>query len=121
MPCGTCFRSFFLKVFFLPFLSGAAAPVPVVPAAAGFAIVSSSRRSSVVSLPSSADLSLAPGFLTTKDQRLTTDLKFLPSPSSFARRCPCVDPSGFAHWYASAVLAPAGSGDDDSRDRNRFR
>src|SRR5262244_750764 len=37
MPNGTCLRSFFLKVFFLPFLSGAAAPV--VPAAAsGFAI-----------------------------------------------------------------------------------
>src|SRR5581483_10352552 len=34
-PCGTCLRSFFLKVFFLPFLSGAAAP----PAAAGFAII----------------------------------------------------------------------------------
>ena len=25
MPCGTCFRSFFLKVFFLPFFSGVAA------------------------------------------------------------------------------------------------
>src|SRR6266550_6222197 len=35
-PCGTCLRSFFLKVFFLPFLSGAAAAPP---AAAGFAIV----------------------------------------------------------------------------------
>src|SRR5262247_3361422 len=34
-PCGTCLRSFFLKVFFLPFFSGAA---PVPPAAAGFAI-----------------------------------------------------------------------------------
>src|SRR5712664_2484706 len=33
-PCGTCLRSFFLNVFFLPFFSGAAAP----PAAAGFAI-----------------------------------------------------------------------------------
>src|ERR1700748_3339147 len=33
-PCGTCLRSFFLNVFFLPFVSGAAAP----PAAAGFAI-----------------------------------------------------------------------------------
>src|ERR1700751_6481013 len=33
-PCGMCLRSFFLNVFFLPFLSGAAAP----PAAAGFAI-----------------------------------------------------------------------------------
>src|SRR5579864_9698838 len=33
-PWGTCLRSFFLKVFFLPFFSGAAAP----PAAAGFAI-----------------------------------------------------------------------------------
>src|SRR5579863_4614826 len=35
IPCGTCLRSFFLKVFFLPFFSGAA---PVPPAAAGFAI-----------------------------------------------------------------------------------
>ena len=34
-PCGMCLRSFFLNVFFLPFLSGAAAPLP---AAAGFAI-----------------------------------------------------------------------------------
>src|SRR5689334_14103240 len=33
-PWGTCLRSFFLKVFFFPFLS--VAPVP--PAAAGFAI-----------------------------------------------------------------------------------
>src|SRR5215471_4247291 len=38
IPCGTCLRSFFLKVFFLPFFSGAA---PVPPAAAGFAINSS--------------------------------------------------------------------------------
>src|SRR5216684_2058398 len=52
MPCGTCFRSFFLKVFFLPFLSGAAAPVPAAAAgAAGFAIVVLvvGRQSSVVS------------------------------------------------------------------------
>src|ERR1700687_4307159 len=34
-PWGTCLRSFFLKVFFLPFFSGAAAAPP---AAAGFAI-----------------------------------------------------------------------------------
>src|ERR1700722_1941995 len=40
-PCGTCLRSFFLKVFFLPFLSGAAAP----PAAAGFAIEPQVSRS----------------------------------------------------------------------------
>src|ERR1700757_1765022 len=39
-PCGTCLRSFFLKVFFLPFLSGVA---PVPPAAGGFAIKSVSR------------------------------------------------------------------------------
>src|SRR5947209_15699877 len=37
-PWGTCLRSFFLKVFFLPFLSGAAAAPPA--AAAGFAIKS---------------------------------------------------------------------------------
>src|SRR6476469_10478094 len=34
-PCGTCLRSFFLKVFFLPFFSGAAAP----PAVAVLAII----------------------------------------------------------------------------------
>ena len=40
MPCGTCFRSFFLKVFFLPFFSGVAAPVVAAAAgAAGFAIL----------------------------------------------------------------------------------
>src|SRR5271157_5202667 len=39
-PCGTCLRSFFLKVFFLFFFSGAAAPGV---AAAGFAINSISR------------------------------------------------------------------------------
>src|ERR1700759_5296745 len=43
-PCGTCLRSFFLNVFFLPFLSGAAAP----PAAAGFAIESVLCRCSSV-------------------------------------------------------------------------
>src|SRR4030095_3131309 len=37
-PWGTCLRSFFLKVFFFPFLSGALAPDA---AAAGFAILSS--------------------------------------------------------------------------------
>src|SRR6516165_11911017 len=37
-PWGTCLRSFFLKVFFLPFFSGATAP----PVAAGLAIVLSS-------------------------------------------------------------------------------
>src|SRR5579864_3345522 len=36
MPCGTCLRSFFLNVFFLPFFSGAAAAPPA--AAAGFAM-----------------------------------------------------------------------------------
>src|SRR5450755_2029425 len=35
-PWGTCLRSFFLNVFFLPFFSGVAAAPP---AAAGFAIV----------------------------------------------------------------------------------
>src|SRR5437879_10178592 len=40
-PWGTCLRSFFLKVFFFPFFSGAAAP----PAAAGFAIVLGSQFS----------------------------------------------------------------------------
>src|SRR5580658_5597333 len=39
-PWGTCLRSFFLKVFFLPFFSGAAGAPP---AAAGFAIKVSSQ------------------------------------------------------------------------------
>src|SRR6185437_13218279 len=34
-PCGTFFRSFFLKTFFLPFVPAAAAPAP----AAAFAII----------------------------------------------------------------------------------
>src|SRR3954453_19497646 len=50
-PCGTCLRSFFFNVFFLPFLSGAA---PVPPAAAGFAILSS--QFSVLSLQSTPAL-----------------------------------------------------------------
>src|ERR1700757_326642 len=44
-PCGTCLRSFFLKVFFLPFLSGAAAAPP---AAAGFAMKTVLGRQSLV-------------------------------------------------------------------------
>src|SRR5215467_11438694 len=40
-PCGTCLRSFFLKVFFLPFFSGGA-PVPL---ATAFAIKSVSSWS----------------------------------------------------------------------------
>src|SRR3984885_6040982 len=44
-PWGMCLRSFFLKVFFLPFFSGAAAP----PAATGFAIFKSSQFSVVSS------------------------------------------------------------------------
>src|SRR5580658_2829105 len=44
-PWGTCLRSFFLKVFYLPFFSGAAAP----PAATGFAIFKSSQFSVVSS------------------------------------------------------------------------
>src|SRR6266850_2753904 len=47
-PCGTCFRSFFLNVFFLPFFSGAAgAPAA---AAAGFAIAEFSVLSSQFSV-----------------------------------------------------------------------
>src|SRR5258708_12783585 len=44
-PCGTCLRSFFLNVFFLPFLSGAAAPAA---AAAGFAMFYFSVLGSVI-------------------------------------------------------------------------
>src|ERR1700680_1847261 len=51
MPCGTCFRSFFLNVFFLPFLSGAAVPVPAPAAAAGFAIIFPGPQSLVVPRP----------------------------------------------------------------------
>src|SRR6266581_6060758 len=43
-PNETCLRSFFLKVFFLPFFSGAAAPA----AAAGFAMKSVLGRWSLV-------------------------------------------------------------------------
>src|SRR6267143_290811 len=52
-PCGTCLRSFFLNVFFLPFFSGAAAAPP---AAVAFAIVS--IQWSVVGGQSSVDQKL---------------------------------------------------------------
>src|SRR5438270_6122473 len=49
-PCGTCLRSFFLNVFFLPFLSGVA---PVPPAAAGFAMLQFSVLSCQLSVKNS--------------------------------------------------------------------
>src|ERR1043165_4475319 len=84
IPCGTCFRSFFLKVFFLPFLSGAAAPVPAAAGAAGFAIVS---RSSLVVVFGRSSLVVGLWSLVvyccrrqlkpmTNDYRPTTDFKF---------------------------------------------
>src|SRR5579863_9435303 len=50
-PCGTCLRSFFLNVFFLPFFSGAAAAPP---AAAGFAISEFSVLSTQFSVETSS-------------------------------------------------------------------
>src|ERR1700675_5038622 len=58
-PCGTCLRSFFLNVFFLPFLSGAAAPAA---AATGFAICQFSVPGSQFSVnPFSATENWDPG------------------------------------------------------------
>src|SRR5437763_14021833 len=100
-PNDTCLRSFFLKVFFLPFFSGAAAPPAV--AAAGFAIVSvpssqfpvPSGQSSVVSRQYSLPLPVI-NLLATDHWQLAT--RFLPPPSSFARLFPCADPCGYGHW-----------------------
>src|SRR5216684_1990137 len=85
-PCGTCLRSFFLKVFFLPFFSGAAV---VPPAAAGFAIS--------FQWPVADSQFLLAGtvgqFLPATDHwPLAT--RFLSLPSSFARLFPCVVPCG---------------------------
>src|SRR5450755_3822109 len=118
IPCGTCFRSFFLNVFFLPFLSGAAAPVPAAAGAAGFAISCSSRRSSVVGRQ------LNPRFkrqilLTTEDRRPLS--KSWPPISSWLPLCPYAGLFGYARWCGCVVRGPAGSGDDDSRGRNQFR
>src|SRR5215472_3940078 len=66
-PCGTCLRSFFLKVFFLPFFSGAAgAPAAPVAAAGAFAM----NRSLVVGRRSLAM------FLTPNNHYPTRILKF---------------------------------------------
>src|SRR5579863_6356202 len=56
-PCGTCLRSFFLKVFFLPFFSGVAAAPP---AAAGFAIKPRSQSFKVSSSKVAACETLKP-------------------------------------------------------------
>src|SRR6267143_2877231 len=77
-PWGTCLRSFFLKVFFLPFFSGAAAAPP---AAVGFAIVS--IQCSV------ASVQLIRSFAGHRSRALDTAFNFLPSPSSSARPFPC--------------------------------
>src|SRR5205807_3232114 len=50
-PCGTCLRSFFLKVFFLPFLFG---PPPVPPPAAVFAICMAAVAGLLLRLKASA-------------------------------------------------------------------
>src|SRR6476620_12621549 len=112
-PKETCLRSFFLKVFFLPFFSGAAAPPA---AAAGFAILVVGRSSFA------RQLALAAPVLA-NDRRPTTDdiVKFLPPPSSCWRLYLCVGPCGFARWCACAVRGPAGCDDGGSRDKSRFR
>src|SRR6266481_1932006 len=111
-PKETCLRSFFLKVFFLPFFSGTAAP----PAAAGFAIKSVLGRSSLVVRYVAITCTTGFGRRPTANDRFM----FLPPLSSGLRPFPCAGPCGFAHWCACAVRGPAGSGDGGSRDRNRF-
>src|SRR5580698_9420711 len=111
-PWGTCLRSFFLKVFFLPFLSGVAAAPP---AAAGFAIESvSSGQWPMIS-------SWSVVLPATDHQPLRMLVKFSPSPSSSARPYPCADPSACGRWYAYAVRGPANPGDGGTRDKIRFR
>ena len=77
-------------------------------------------QSSVFSLRSSASPCLpSPGFPTTEDRRLPS--RFWLPISSWLPRCPCADLYGCARWCGCVVHGPAGSADDDSRDRNRFR
>src|SRR6201988_2463673 len=122
-PNETLLRSFFLKVFFLPFLSGAAAAPP---AAAGFAMKTVLGRQSLVvgkqpnptpaqqrqklNLVVSAPCSLV--FATTTAQRPTTVPMFLLSPSSSGRPFPCADLCASGRWYGCAGREPAGCGDD---------
>src|SRR5215469_9886470 len=111
-PCGTCVRSFFLKVFFLPFFSGAA---PVPPAAAGFAIESvSSGQWPVVSIRSPVpDQPL----LATDHWQLAT--RFSLSTSSSARPFPCEVLYAYGHSCAYVGREPGGCGGGGIRDRSR--
>src|SRR5580658_5583322 len=106
-PCGTCLRSFFLNVFFLPFFSGAAVP----PAATGLAIMS--VQCSV------ASGQFCQGF--TGHWTLNTASRFSTSLSSWSTQYLCAGPCECARWCAYAVPAPANCGGDGIRDRIRFR
>src|ERR1700691_2676675 len=110
-PCGTCLRSFFLNVFFLPFLSGAAAP----PAAAGFAIEPQVSRFPSFRGSRSKHRNLE-AFETVKRFPM-----FSMSPSSWWRPFPYAGLCEYARWYECAVRGRASSGDDGTRDRSRFR
>src|SRR6267378_882935 len=84
-PCGTCLRSFFLNVFFLPFFSGAAAAPP---AAAGFAIFR----------VLSSQFSVLSNTVLRRNRELRAESCFTPLPSSSsARPCPCADLYGYEH------------------------
>src|SRR3954463_10927505 len=66
-PCGTCFFSFFLNVFFLPFFSGVAAP-----ASTGFAIFSS--QFSVLSSKVLSGFSFLVFLFSRNQQRVTSNV-----------------------------------------------
>src|SRR5947207_15894197 len=107
-PNETCLRSFFLKVFFLPFFSGAAALV----AAAGFAMKNPSLAVGCWSLAKAhIPTTIFP----------TTVLTSLTSLSSFGRLFLCADPCGYERWYVCADRGPASFDGAGNLDRSRFR
>src|ERR1700677_754637 len=110
-PCGTCLRSFFLNVFFLPFLSGAAAP----PAAAGFAIEPQVSRFQSFRVSRSKHRNLE------SFETVNRFLMFSMSPSSWWRPFAYASLCEYARWYEGAVPGGASSGDEGTRDRSRFR
>src|SRR6185503_15711745 len=92
-PNETCLRSFFLKVFFLPFFSGAAAAPPA--AAAGLAILVLSRWSFVVRRSQHHLLLQHRCWPTTDDQRPATWL-------CLCRRLLLIRDSTFTRAFAGA-------------------
>src|SRR5581483_3383766 len=114
-PNETCLRSFFLKVFFLPF-SGAAAPPA---AAAGFAIFVLRRRWFVVRKSTGACSSGVGQRPTTNDRRRI--FRFLPPPSSCSRPFLYAGPCGCERSCAYAARGPEGCVDGENRDRSRFQ